>query len=236
MNRLLVATPVQKELRALAALFRSERYRVDPFPCRLPAFSVAALGLVAAAAGHGKAQFALATQHLLDLHGPFAVVIAAGAAGALDPALRPGDVVVGTEAVEHDYKPRFHGIGPPPRHPASPGLVEAILAAQPARSAFGIHAGPIAGGDEDIVEAARARALATATGALCVAWEGAGGARAAAFSEVEFVEIRAVTDGADDAAAESYRVHLEEAVGNVGRVLLCWLQGQPQHGAASLKR
>ena len=232
MTRILVATPVVKELRALSALFEDEGHEVADFPCRLPAFSIEGLGLIAAAVGHGKAQCALATQHLLDTHGPFAAVIVAGAAGALAPTLRAGDVVVGTEAVEHDYKPRFHGIGPPPRHAASPELVEAILAAQPEHAGFSIHPGPIAGGDEDIVEAARARALAAATGALCVAWEGAGGARAAAFSGTAFAEVRAVTDHADGASAENYRVHLEGAVGNVGRVLLCWLQARAQQGTA----
>ena len=223
MSPILIVTPVEKELAALAHLFADEGHEVRGRESRVPSFYAPGLGVTCAAAGHGKAQFALVTQHLLDSRGPFAAVVVAGAAGALSGELRAGDVVVGTEAVEHDYKTRFHGVGLPPRHPAAPDLREAILNAQVARSAFRVHSGAIAGGDEDIVEPGRAREVADLTGALCVAWEGAGGARAAAFSGVPFVEVRAVTDGADGSAAESYRVHLPEAVGNVGRVLLAWL-------------
>ncbi|MEM6336316.1 MAG: acyltransferase [Bacteroidota bacterium] len=222
MAPILVVTPVRKELTALIDLLTTEGYEVRPQHSRVPGFSIPDLGMWCGAAGHGKAQFALVTQHLIDTHGPFSAIVAAGAAGALSPDLEPGDVIVGTEAVEHDYKPRFHGIAPPPRHPASSALVEALLDAQPERTRFRIHTGPIAGGDEDIVDAGRARALAAETGALCVAWEGAGGARAAAFNELPFVEIRSVTDRADRAAAESYRMHLAEAIEHIGHVILAW--------------
>lgn len=226
-GRVLIVTPVEKELVALAARFADDDLETTEQAGRVRAFEIPSLGVLCAAAGHGKAQLALVTQHLLDTRDPFGAVIVAGAAGALDPTLRPGDVVVGTEAVEHDYKSRFHGVGPPPRHAADEGLHAAVLAAQPERVAFRVHTGPIAGGDEDIVDPDRARELAESTGALCVAWEGAGCARAAAFSGIPFLEVRAVTDAADGAAAESYRVHLDEAVGNVGRVLLAWLRWRP---------
>ena len=179
-----------------------------------------------AAAGHGKALFDLVTQHLIDTQGPFAAVVVTGVAGALSADLRPGDVVVGTESVEHDYKARFAGVWPPPRHPASPGLCEAMGKTRSERRDFRVLTGSIAGGDEDIVDAERAKSLVDLTGALCVAWEGPGGARAAAFSGIPFVEVRAVTDAADGAAAESYRVHLADAMGNVGQVLLPWLESR----------
>ena len=43
----------------------------------------------------------------------------------------------------------------------------------------------------------RARQLHASTDALAVAWEGAGGARAAAFSQVPYVEVRGISDMAD---------------------------------------
>lgn len=224
MSPVLIVTPLEKELAALRACLASEGYRAEAVDGRAKAIWFPDLHMLAAAAGHGKAQFAVTTQHLLDRHGPISVVVVAGAAGALSPDLRPGDVVLGTEAVEHDYKPRFHGTEPPPRHATSAGVRKAILCVKRADVSFRLHTGPIASGDEDIVAAERARALYEQTGALCVAWEGAGGARAAAFSRVPFVEIRAVTDSADEQAADSYRVHLAKAVGNIGRVLLPWLR------------
>ena len=221
--RPLVVTPLPKELAALAAALTDAGHEMRTVATTPEAFEVCNLGMMCAAAGHGKAQFALTTQHLLDTRGPFSAVVVVGAAGALSPDLRPGDVIVGTESVEHDYKTRFHGEGPPPRHTASLALVSSILGAQPRREAFRVLSGPIASGDEDIVDARRAQALGHATGAMCVAWEGAGGARAAAFSRVPFVEIRAVTDAADAEAVDSYRVHLAQAVGHAMAVVLAWL-------------
>ena len=67
--------------------------------------------------GLGKVQFAIHTQHLLDVAPEWDLVICAGAAGALVDTLSIGDVVVSTETVEHDFNnnfstrrlPRFNG-------------------------------------------------------------------------------------------------------------------------------
>ena len=56
-------------------------------------------------------------QYLIGRFHSAAFVICAGAAGSLDPNFSIGDVVVGTETVEHDYRllfatrplPRFRG-------------------------------------------------------------------------------------------------------------------------------
>jgi nucleoside phosphorylase len=55
----------------------------------------------------------------------------------------------------------------------------------------------IASGDEDIVTIERAAELHTQTGAVAVAWEGAGVARACLFSQIPYLEIRGITDTAD---------------------------------------
>ena len=83
--------------------------------------------------------------------------------------------------------------------------------------------GAIASGDEDIIEPARAR---EATGALCVAWEGAGAARAASFSGLHFLEVRAITDSADAAAAIDFHANLERSMPNLGHLLLKWPLGR----------
>ena len=225
MAEVVIAAPLVKERDALIQALRARGFacRVSE-DGRLDSVRVPDLGAVIVAAGHGKAEFAVATQHVVEREAPGALVVA-GAAGALDPRLRPGDVVLATESVEHDYKTRFHGVGPPPRHPASDALRREILSAQPDRP-FSLYQGPIAGGDEDIVDAARAAEVRGLTDALCVAWEGPAGARVAAFNRVPFAEVRTVTDAADGAAAESYRVHLVDAVRNVGEVLLAWLSAR----------
>jgi len=73
-----------------------------------------------ASGGHGETQFAVQAQYLIGQFPSAELVICAGAAGSLAPELSVGDVVVGAETVEHDYRllfatrplPRFPGHGP----------------------------------------------------------------------------------------------------------------------------
>ena len=130
-----------------------------------------------------------------------------------------GDVVIGTTTVEHDFNskqpdarlPRFDGSA---RHLAA--LRKAFTTGQPA---FRVHFGPIASGDEGIVDASRASELRALTGALAVAWEGAGGARAAAFSGVPYVEVRGISDTADHDALSTWKANVPDAMRNVAVVV-----------------
>jgi adenosylhomocysteine nucleosidase len=87
---------------------------------------------------------------------------------------------------------------------------------------FGVHFGPIASGDEDIVDIVRAQELRAATDALCVAWEGSGGARAAGFNGLSFLEVRCITDGADSDAAVSFHENLVQVMPNVAELIIRW--------------
>ena len=73
-----------------------------------------------------------------------------------------------------------------------------------------------------MVEIDRKRVLHASTGALAVAWEGAGGARACAFNRIPFVEIRGVTDTADHNAASDFEENLEVAMRNLATLITCW--------------
>jgi adenosylhomocysteine nucleosidase len=160
---------------------------------------------------------------VLDVRWNWEVVICAGAAGALSDGLAVGDVVVATETVEHDIHNHF---GPPqlPRFRGATTMIESLRGVRPPRSAFSVHFGPIASGDEDVVTVERQEALRQRTGALAVAWEGAGGARACQFSAMPFVEIRGVTDGANGRAAVDFRANLATAMANVATLIVTWLQ------------
>jgi nucleoside phosphorylase len=82
--------------------------------------------------------------------------------------------------------------------------------------------GGIASGDEDVVGARRAAQIRAATNAVCVAWEGSGGARAARFNGISFLEIRAITDGADEQAARSYHDNIGLVMPHVAQLLIVW--------------
>src|SRR5262245_20223174 len=172
------------------------------------------LGVLLAVCGHGKAQHAVQTQHLIDQSATVRAVICAGAAGGLAPSLKVGDVVVGVTTVEHDYTLRFIQ-RPLPCHHANADLVrELTQASDRVADDFAVRFGPIASGDEDVIDPARVGELRAATGALCVDWEGAGAARAACFSGVPFVEVRALTDAADATAAADFRANLSLSFAN----------------------
>lgn len=180
--------------------------------------------LLIAQGGLGKAQFALQTQHLLDRLGEIDLVVCAGTAGCLVDGLGPGDVVIGTETVEHDFNKKIFK-SPQPRFAGHDASVRALRDRESgARFPFNVRFGPIASGDEAIVDSARRREVHDATGALAVAWEGAGCARACSFSDVPFLEIRGVSDLADDSAIDEFARNLPVAMRNVA--LITMLLGQ----------
>lgn len=61
-------------------------------------------------------------------------------------------------------------------------------------------------------------------GALAVAWEGAGGARACVFSGLPFLEIRGITDSADHRAPVEFEQNLEKAMANIAILIRSWLE------------
>jgi adenosylhomocysteine nucleosidase len=134
---------------------------------RIQVGRVEALDLLVGVSGHGKTQTALQCQYLIDRSPGVTRLICVGAAGSLSNLVQFGDVVIGTFSVEHDYKLRFvHA--PSPVHPSEPVLLAGI---KKALTNFGmpfeVHFGPIASGDEDVVDRLRAEELRTNTGALC---------------------------------------------------------------------
>ncbi len=214
---MLIVVPTAKEFDALLGECRVREFDCSPTALgRLTVHRVAELRAHVACGGLGKTEFGVRTQHLLD-HSEVSLLVCAGGAGALIGDLAIGDVVVATETVEHDFKSRFSN-RPPPRVSTSIEAVDALRAA-PNPSGFSIHFGSIASGDEDVVGAGRANEIHELTGAVAVAWEGAGGARAAAFSGTRFLEIRGITDRADSSASESYDNNLRLAMRNALSVL-----------------
>ncbi len=219
----LITVPQLNELDVILAAFDAAGYqpRVSTIG-RLECYLFDALALLFTVGGHGKTQHAVQTQHLIEQKPTIQAVICAGAAGGLGPDLTMGDVVVGLSTVEHDYKLRFVQ-RPLLRHDADRRLADELrLVAGRIGSRFRVLFGDIASGDEDVVDSTRAAELREATGALCVAWEGAGAARAARFSRLPFLELRAITDSADHSAAGDFHTNLKMSMPNLAQVLLNW--------------
>jgi adenosylhomocysteine nucleosidase len=183
------------------------------------------IDIILARGGHGKTQFGIQTQHLLD-QAKFDLVICAGAAGALAPTVQVGDLIVATSTLEHDYNLKF-SVRPKPSFAGDAKSIEQIKALDLTDASFNVHFGIMAGGDEDVIEIARGAELYKAHNALAVAWEGVGGARAAAFSEVPYLELRGATDTANHEAPVVFDVNLKVVMKNIAHLLLRWLKATP---------
>lgn len=170
--------------------------------------------------GLGKAQFGVQAQYLIDKMEDLKAVLCVGAAGALAVDLSPGDVVVATETVEHDIRKFSRPLIP--RFASNGKLLARFKSLSEKRRSYKLHFGAIASGDEDIMSGNRSKELREATGALAVAWEGAGGARACHFSGIPFIEVRGITDFANHEVEDDFYKNLEEVMGNLGEFLIDW--------------
>lgn len=214
----LIITPLSEERAFLARSLRAQGFAEDRQQLgKLTVHSFPGLALTIALGGHGKAQCALQTQHLLDCSEHIDLVICAGAAGALASGVKVGDIVIGEATIEHDYLLKFVQ-RPAPQFAGSQEMLAMLRSGQWSVQPAHIHYGLIASGDEDIVTAERARALHRQTGALAVAWEGAGVARACRFSHIPYLEIRGITDTADQDAPAVFETNLGIAMDNLGKM------------------
>jgi len=135
---------------------------------KLPCCYVPAWRMALAQGGHGKTQFGVQAQYLIGRFPSATLLVCLGAAGSLDGDLSVGDVVVGTETVEHDYRLLF-ATRPMPRFPGDAASLAVLRRAANHRLGFRIGFDIIASGDEDIVTSARAAQIRAQTGAVCVA-------------------------------------------------------------------
>ncbi|MEM7031365.1 MAG: 5'-methylthioadenosine/S-adenosylhomocysteine nucleosidase [Chloroflexota bacterium] len=218
----LIMIPLQKELDAFVQGCQSHQVQISNGAIgRLQATHLPDLDITLACGGLGKAQFGVQTQHLIDIGPAWDMVLCAGAAGGMNDMVKVGDVVIGVETVEHDINNRF---GPPrlPKFAADQTMLDSFKKVTLPEANFSIHYGSIASGDEDIVDLDRRAALVQLTQSIACAWEGAGGARACQFSQIPFMEIRGITDGADNTAAADFKTNLGFAMHNLALTIINW--------------
>lgn len=156
--------------------------------------------------GFGKVAAASTVTTMLDRFDP-EVVLFTGVAGALDPGVQRGDVVVADELIQYDFDaspivPRF--VIPSlqvDRIRADPVWTERVAAAATVSGAT-VHRGLVLSGDRFIDTAAERDDLRRLfPDARAVEMEGAAVAQVCAEREVPFAVVRAVSDTADDDAA-----------------------------------
>ena len=159
----------------------------------------------------GKVNAAACAQILIDRFG-VDQIINTGVAGSLDAEIDIGDVVISTDAVQHDMDASALGFarGEIPYSsvsvfPADEGMRQRALAAVGA-AAPDIRAfeGRVCSGDQFIASRAQKEDIVSALGGLCCEMEGAAIAQVCCLNETPFVILRAISDKADDSEEMSY--------------------------------
>lgn len=175
--------------------------------------------VVVVRSGIGKVNAAICTQILVDKFG-VDTLINTGIAGSLDADIDIGDMVISTDAVEHDMDASIFGdpIGQVPRmdtfsFPANGELVEKAKAAnEEANPDIHTFVGRIVSGDQFVSSKEVKEKLVSHFGAKCTEMEGAAIAHAAYLNKVSCVIIRAISDKADNSATMDYPTFEKKAI------------------------
>lgn len=176
--------------------------------------------------GIGKVNAAVTAQLLIDRFAPDAL-LNTGMAGGLAPELAVKDLVIGTEAVQHDFDITAFGHAPgyidsdgddqqPTVFVADPALVAAAEKAAQRVLPAGSRAlcGRIASGDVFVDDSALKRRIRAQFGAAAAEMEGAAIAQTAAANGVPFLILRTISDLAEHQASVSFE-ELERYVGQL---------------------
>jgi len=166
--------------------------------------------VVLAISGFGKVAAASTVTTMLDRFDPEAILFT-GVAGALDPGVKRGAVVVADELIQHDFDaspivPRF--VIPSlqvDRIPTDPAWTKRLAAAAPSAPGAAVHRGLVLSGDRFISsDAARSELRSLFPNALAVEMEGAAVAQVCAERKVPFAVVRVISDTADDHAGADF--------------------------------
>lgn len=181
--------------------------------------------IVLCKSGVGKVNAAVTTQLLIDTYGAGAVVFT-GVAGAVDPELNVGDIVVSTECMQHDMDVTALGFprGTIPYEQTSlfiadPQLQE--LAKQASNELFAgrVKEGRVLSGDQFIANRDTVAALYRELGGACTEMEGAAVAQVCSMNRVPFVVIRSMSDKADGSAHVNFAEFTVQASNHSFRIV-----------------
>ena len=139
-------------------------------------------------------------------------VINTGVAGSLDREIDIGDIVVSTDAVQHDFdvSPIGFARGEIPytgryAFPADEALrALAVRAARESAPEIRVFQGRVCSGDQFIASREQKEAILAGFGGLCCEMEGGAIAQACYLNRTPFVILRAISDKADDSEEMSY--------------------------------
>ena len=216
------------ELERLIGAMREPAHREIsgvPFTCG----KLLGTDVVIARAGVGKVNAAVCAQTMALIYEP-ALIINSGVSGALSPDLRVGDVVIGTDVVQHDVDTTAMG--------DEPGFVSTVdrlsfpldnfasTAIAAAAEELGIRAvrGRIASGDQFVASTERKEEIVRLFSAVTCEMEAGAIAHVCFLNRVPCAVIRCISDGGNEEAPMSYEEFLPLAAKNSSELTLAYLK------------
>jgi adenosylhomocysteine nucleosidase len=181
--------------------------------------------IVVCKCGVGKVNAAMCTQALIDFFEVDAVIFT-GVAGALDPELEIGDIVISTDCLQHDMDVSALGF---PRgtipfqetsvFAADQGLADLAYDASYKLFAAKTKRGRILSGDQFIANRETVIELFTVLEGACTEMEGAATAQVCVMNEKAFVIVRSMSDKANGEAPNNYTEFMKQAASHSFRIV-----------------
>ena len=177
--------------------------------------------------GIGKVNAAICTQILVDDY-KVSAVINTGIAGSLRNEINIGDIVLSTDALEHDMEATAFGypVGQIPRMDTLSFVADEKLrgiaktACEKVIPEVSVFEGRVVSGDQFISDKSKKKWLIQTFAGFCTEMEGAAIAQAAWLNKIPFVIIRAISDKADDSASVDYPTFEAKAIENSVKLML----------------
>lgn len=167
--------------------------------------------VVVVRSGIGKVNAAVCAQILVDTFHADAI-INTGIAGSLKDEINIGDIVLSTDAIQHDMDAQGFGYAPGviPQMEVSDFQADEKLIELAKKCCaevcpdIQVFTGRVVSGDQFISDKKKKEWLSSQFEGLCAEMEGAAIAQAAYLNHVPFLIIRAISDKADDSATMDY--------------------------------
>ena len=181
--------------------------------------TMAGKDVVVVRSGIGKVNAGICTQILVDVYGVDAV-INTGIAGSLNADIDIGDIVLSTDALQHDMDATGFGYEPGviPRMETSVFIADESLRSiakaccERVNPDIKVFEGRVVSGDQFISDKAVKDRICDNFAGYCTEMEGAAIAQAAYLNNIPFLIIRAISDKADDSATEDYPTFEAKAI------------------------
>jgi adenosylhomocysteine nucleosidase len=175
--------------------------------------------VVVVRSGIGKVNAGICTQILVD---DFKIdaVINTGIAGSLNANIDIGDIVLSTDALQHDMDATGFGydLGVIPRMATSVFVADERLrriakeGCEKVNPDISVFEGRVVSGDQFVSDKAKKDYILKNFDGFCTEMEGAAIAQAAYLNKIPFLIIRAISDKADDSATEDYPTFEAKAI------------------------